>query len=546
MVVSVSSPASAAGRDVLRQGGNAVDAAVATAFALAVTFPEAGNIGGGGFMLIHPGRRGRAGLAEPVVIDYRETAPEAATADMFASADAAHPPSSESMVGVPGTVRGLALAHRRFGHMRWDQLVAPAVRLARDGFEVDADLAAALNAALARAGNFPEFRRTFAPPRSGAPWVAGDRLVQPELARTLEKIAAKGEAAFYTGPVARAIAGTVREGGHGGGGVLTEEDLADYRAKVRPPVRGRFRGFDVYGPPPPSSGGVAVVEMLNILESFDLRRDGRWSPRTLHRMVEAMRRAFLDRAVFLGDPDFGNVPVAGLTSKLYAENLAAGIDDNRASSSEKLAAASGVTIEANSAESPHTTHFSVIDADGMAVSNTYTLEQAFGGMLVVKGCGFLLNNEMGDFNPRPGHTDATGRIGTPPNVAAPGKRMLSSMCPTVVARDGKVVLVTGSPGGRTIINTVLCVVLNVLEFDMPLRDAVDAPRLHHQWLPDTIAMEPALRKGHPEAVEALRQLGHVIADKSPRQGDAHSIAVQTDGKYVGVADTRRSGAAAGY
>jgi gamma-glutamyltranspeptidase/glutathione hydrolase len=544
MVVSVSAPASAAGRDVLRQGGNAVDAAVATAFALAVTFPEAGNIGGGGFMLIHPGRGGGAGRAGPVVIDYRETAPEGAMADMFASADAAHPPSSESMVGVPGTVRGLALAHRRFGHMRWDQLVAPAVRLARDGFEVDADLAAALNAALARAEDFPEFRRTFAPPRPGAPWGAGDRLVQPELARTLERIARKGEAAFYTGPVARAIAGTVREGGRGG--VLTEQDLADYRAKVRPPVHGSFRGFDVFGPPPPSSGGVAVVEMLNILESFDLRRDGRWSPRTLHRMVEAMRRAFLDRAVFLGDRDLGNVPVAGLTSKLYAENLAAGIDDNQVSSSEKLAAAAGVTIEADPGESPHTTHFSVIDADGTAVSNTYTLEQAFGGMLVVKGCGFLLNNEMGDFNPRPGHTDVTGRIGTPPNVAAPGKRMLSSMCPTVVARDGKVVLVTGSPGGRTIINTVLCVVLNVLEFDMPLRDAVDAPRLHHQWLPDTIAIEPALRTDHPEPIEALRRLGHVIADKSPRQGDAHSIAVRADGQYVGVADTRRSGAAAGY
>jgi gamma-glutamyltranspeptidase/glutathione hydrolase len=463
---------------------------------------------------------------------------------MFAAADAHHPPSSESMVGVPGTVRGLALAHRRYGRLPWKQLVEPAVVLARDGFEVDADLAAALNAALARAGNFAEFRRTFAPPRPGAPWRAGDRLVQPDLAHTLDRIAGQGAAAFYGGPVARAIADTVRRGE---GGVLTEQDLADYRAEVRPPVHGRFRAFDVYGPPPPpSSGGVAVVEMLNILETFDLRRDGRWSSRTLHRMVEAMRRAFVDRATFLGDSDYGTVPVAGLTSKLYADNLAAGIDDDHSSSSEKLAAAAGITIDASAAESSHTTHFSVIDADGTAVSNTYTLEQAFGGMLVVKGCGFLLNNEMGDFNPRPGHTDRTGRIGTPPNVLRPGKRMLSSMAPTVVARDGKVVLVTGSPGGRTIINTVLCVLLNVLEFDMPLREAVDAPRLHHQWLPDTITVEPALRTDHPEAVEALRRLGHVIAEQSPRQGDAHSIAVRADGTYVGVADTRRSGAAAGY
>jgi gamma-glutamyltranspeptidase/glutathione hydrolase len=554
MVVSVSAPASAAGRDALRRGGNAVDAAVATAFALAVTFPEAGNIGGGGFMLIHPGRgsdnrrhdRRGDGPVDPIVIDYRETAPASATADMFANADAPHPPSSESMVGVPGTVRGLALAHREYGRLPWRVVVSPSVALARDGFKIDTDLAGALNAALARAASFPEFRRTFAPPAADGKWHAGDRLVQPDLARTLERIADEGEAAFYTGPVARAIADTVREGNRGG--VLTEGDLASYSAKKRPPVHGTYRGFDVYGPPPPSSGGIAIIEMLNVLENFNLRRDGRWSPRTLHLMIEAMRRAFLDRARYLGDTDFvAGVPLDRLTSKSYAKELAAGIDEGRASSSEALAAAAGITVNGAGAPEPaHTTHFSVIDGAGMAVSNTYTLEQAFGGMLVVKGCGFLLNNEMGDFNPRAGHTDATGRIGTPPNEARPGKRMLSSMAPTVVARDGKVVLVTGSPGGRTIINTVLCVVLNVLEFEMPLREAVDAPRLHHQWLPDAVTVEPALRAEHPEAIEALRRLGHVIAEQSPRQGDAHSIAVRPDGKYLGVADTRRSGAAAGF
>jgi gamma-glutamyltranspeptidase/glutathione hydrolase len=541
MVVSVSAPASEAGRDAMRHGGNAVDAAVATAFALAVTFPEAGNIGGGGFMLVHPGRG--AGPPDPVVIDYRETAPAGATPEMYAAFGPGRPPSSQSMVGVPGTVRGLALAHRRFGRLRWDQLVAPAVRLARDGFEVDADLAAALNAALARAGEFPEFRRTFAPPGADGRWRPGDRLVQPDLARTLRRIADEGEAAFYTGPVARAIADTVREGGRGG--ILSEADLASYEAKPRPPVHGTFRGFDVYGPPPPSSGGVTLVEMLNILETSDLRRDGRWSPRTLHRMIEAMRRAFLDRARYLGDADFTDAPLGRLTSKSYAKELAAGINDDHATSSQALAAEAGVAIDGDP-EPAHTTHFSVIDGNGMAVSNTYTLEQAFGGMLVVKGCGFLLNNEMGDFNPRPGHTDRTGRIGTPPNVARPGKRMLSSMAPTIVARDGKVVLVTGSPGGRTIINTVLCVVLNVLEFQMPLREAVDAPRLHHQWLPDAVVVEAGVRAAHPGAAEALRELGHVIAEQSPLQGDAHSIAVRPDGKYLGVADTRRSGAAAGF
>lgn len=542
MVVSVSAPASAVGRDVLRAGGNAVDAAVATAFALAVTFPEAGNIGGGGFMLVHPGRADGTGSApaEPVVIDYRETAPAASTRDMFAGDK---PPSSHLLVGVPGTARGLAVAHARYGKLPWKRLVDPAVALARGGFRIDRDLAKALNEALAKAGEFPEFRRVYSKPAAyGAgpsQWNAGDLLVQPNLALTLQLMADGGDAAFYRGPVAAQIVATVREGG----GVLTESDLAKYDAILRYPVHTSYRGHDVYAPPPPSSGGVVLCEMLNMLETFDLRRHGRWSPLTIHLMAETMRRAYFDRARFLGDADFVTIP-PGLTIKSNAGRLAQTIDPGRATTSESLAAAAGLAIADPPRESEHTTHFSVIDAAGMAVSNTYTLEQSFGGMVVVKGYGFLLNNEMGDFNPRPGHTDRSGRIGTPPNVAAPGKRMLSSMTPTIVAKDGRVVLITGSPGGRTIINTVLCVVLHLLEFRMSPRDAVDAPRMHHQWFPDRLQLEDRTPQTHRGILAALCSRGHTI-DVRPRQGDAHSIFVTHDGKTIGVADKRRSGAAAG-
>ncbi|MBI1913211.1 MAG: gamma-glutamyltransferase [Planctomycetes bacterium] len=529
MVVAVSRPAAEVGLDVLKKGGNAVDAAVATAFALAVTWPEAGNLGGGGFMLVHPG-----GKEEPVVIDYRETAPAAATRRMF---DSDRPPSPYKVVGVPGTVRGLSLAHRRFGKLSWKDVVLPAVRLAEDGFLVDAPLATSLNRELRRSKNFPELVKVYGKDRGRKVWQDGDRLVLKDLGRTLRRIAEEGPDAFYSGLTADLIDAEMKRGG----GLITKTDLAGYRAKVRRPVHGTYRDFDVYAPPPPSSGGIALVEMLNILEHFDLRRDGRWSARTLHLTVEAMRRAYLDRARYLGDPDLVRIPDR-LTTKEYARTLAKDIDLRKATPSTSLA--KDIPL---SGEGEQTTHFSVIDGNGMAVANTYTLEASFGSRVVVRGGGFLLNNEMDDFNPRPGVTNRKGLIGTPANEVAPGKRMLSSMTPTIVTRNGRVYLITGSPGGRTIINTVCGVVLNVLEFEMSVRDAVDAPRLHHQWLPDVIRVEAALAREQARTLEKLREMGHAIERTSATQGDAHSIRVDPrTGPYEGAADRRRGGWAAGY
>jgi gamma-glutamyltranspeptidase/glutathione hydrolase len=525
MVVAVSPEGADVGRDVLLRGGNAVDAAVATAFAMAVTYPAAGNLGGGGFMLVYPG-----GGAEPVVVEYRETAPAAVSRGMFRKTDSVY---SHKAVGVPGTVRGLALAHQRFGRLPWRDLVRPAVKLAEEGFVLDGYLAGSLNALVAGSPEFPELRRVFGKDGGAAEWKAGDRLVQKDLARTLRLIAEGGPDAFYRGPVADLIAAEMRHGG----GLITRGDLAAYHANLRRPVHGTYRGYDVYGPPPPSSGGTCLVEMLNVLENFDLRKRGRWSPETLHLMAEAMRRAYCDRARFLGDPDFAAVP-AFLTSKEYAKKLAHSIDPAKATRSEDLAPDLALAPEGDS-----TTHFSVIDADGMAVANTYTLERSFGSRVVVRGAGFLLNNEMMDFNWFPGVTSRDGTIGTDPNQIAPGKRMLSSQTPTVVARDGKAVLITGSPGSRTIINTVLQIVVNVVDFGMDARAAVDAPRLHHQWFPDRLRFEGVAE--HAAAVERLRAMGHVVV--GTRQGDAHTIYVDPKtGAYVGAEDRRIMGTASGF
>ncbi len=524
MVVAVSPQGARVGCDVLLAGGNAVDAAVATAFAMAVTYPSAGNIGGGGFMLVHPGKG-----TEPVVIEYRETAPASARPDMFAKTDTIY---SHKAVGVPGTVRGLWLAHQRFGKLPWKDVVAPAVRLAEEGIVLDDTLADSLNWVVGSSPEFPEFERVFG--KNGkADWRAGDRLVQPDLARTLHLIAEHGPDGFYAGPVAELIAAEMKRGN----GLITAADLSAYRANERKPVHGTYRGYDVYAPPPPSSGGTCLVEMLNVLENFDLRGQGRWSPQTLHLLVETMRRAYCDRARYLGDRDFVTVP-AFLTSKEYARKLAVSINRGRATRSEDLAPDIQVNGEADS-----TTHFSVIDPEGMAVANTYTLERSYGSRIVVKGAGFILNNEMMDFNWFPGVTTRDGGIGTLPNQIAPRKRMLSSQTPTVVAKDGKVVLVTGSPGSRTIINTVLQVVVNVIDFGMDARHAVDAPRLHHQWFPDRVRFEGV--EEYRPAVERLRAMGHVVT--GTRQGDAHTILVDPKtGTITGAEDKRISGKAAGF
>jgi gamma-glutamyltranspeptidase / glutathione hydrolase len=524
VVVCVSPPAADVGLAVLKKGGNAVDAAVAVAFAMAVTWPEAGNIGGGGFMMVAPPGK------DVTCFEYRETAPAAAKVDLFADGKVTW--LDHKAAGVPGTVRGLALAHAKYGKLAWKDVVTPAVELAEKGFAVNAPLARGLNGVLADAKTTnAEFKRVYGKP-DGTKWQADDTLVLKDLGRTLRIIAEKGADAFYTGDLADLLAKEMKDGG----GLIAKADLEAYKAHERKPIHTTFRGYDVYGPPPPSSGGIAVAEMLNVLENYDLKKLGRWSPEANHLMVEAMRRAFADRARHLGDPDFTKIP-DHLATKDYAKKLAAGIDPKKATASADVAPEIALDKESES-----TTHFSVIDKDGMAVSNTYTLENSYGNRVVVRGAGYILNNEMTDFNPRPGFTSTKGQIGTKPNQIAPGKRMLSSMTPVIVLKDGKPVLVTGSPGGRTIINTVLCVVLNVTEFEMSIEDAMSAPRTHHQWFPDAATFEGV--KAYPELVAKLKAMGHTITES--RQGDAHSIWIDPKtGVRVGAADKRRDGKAVG-
>lgn len=531
MVVSATQAASEIGRDVLKRGGNAVDAAVATALALAVDWPEAGNLGGGGFMLIRP-----ADGRSPVCIDYREMAPAAASTTMYRRDE---DPYTHRIVGVPGTVRGLALAHERFGKLPWKDLVLPAVALAENGFTVDEVLADSLNGVLERSSvksepAYAELRRVYGR-ADQRPWKAGDRLVLPDLGATLRQIAEDGPDAFYRGRIADLIAEEMQRGR----GLITKDDLARYVAKVRTPVRGEFRGHEILGPPPPSSGGTCLVQMLRVLETFDLRQHDRLSARNLHLIAEAMRRAYCDRAKYLGDADFVAIP-PHLTTPEHARRQAASIDPQRATPSATLAPEIALAPE-----SPDTTHFSVCDRDGMAVANTYTLEASWGSRIVVRGAGFVLNNEMIDFNWTPGRTDRSGAIGTPANLIAPGKRMLSSQTPTIVSRDGKAVLITGSPGSRTIINTVLQVVLNVTEFGMDLPTALATPRIHHQWFPDQIKVENVADPKLDAAVEQLRALGHDVV-RIRRQGLAHSIAIDSSGVIHGGGDRRRGGFAAGF
>lgn len=527
LVVSVSAPASDVGAAILASGGNAVDAAVATAFALAVTHPSAGNIGGGGFMIVRT-PDGRA-----TTFDYRERAPLASTPTMYLGSDGnidrSLTASGWLAPGVPGTVRGMEMAHRHFGKLPWADVVRPAAELAMRGWPLSPALARSINSQLrGKMGRFPSSVAAYSKP-GGGEWQAGDTIRLPDLGRALMDIATKGADVFYTGWIADSIDAQMRANG----GIIRKADLAQYRAVERAPVTGTFLGYNIISMGPPSSGGTVLIETLNMLERLGVERMSRTSAEYLHARIETARRAYLDRARYLGDADFVKVPLDRLLSQAYADSLARTIDRSKATRSVDLGS-DIVTV----AESEETTHFSVVDATGMAVSNTYTLEAGYGSGVVVAGAGFLLNNEMGDFNKKPGETNTRGDIGTPANLIAPGKRMLSSMTPAIVARDGKLVLVTGSPGGRTIPNTVIDVVLGVTAFKMNVREAVDAPRLHHQWLPDNTRVEAGAAPA--SVIEELRKMGHDIEmSRGLGQGDAHSIFFDArTGTAYGANDTR--------
>ncbi len=526
LVVCTSAPACDAGASVLARGGNAVDAAVATAFALAVTHPAAGNIGGGGFMIV------RTLSGETTSFDFREQAPLGSTRTMYLGKDGRIDRNLTNAgylaPGVPGSVRGLAMAHGKFGRLPWKDVVMPGVLLAENGFQVSAALARGLNREVkGPMAKFPASVAAFGKP-GGGEWREGDRLVQADLAKSLRAIATDGADAFYKGWIADAIAADMKANG----GLITKQDLAKYAAKERTPLTGRYKEFEIISIPPVSSGGVALLEMLNIVEPLDLKSKGLLTAPALHYQIEAMRRAYLDRARHLGDPDFVKVPVDTLISKQHARKVSASIDPAKASRSAEL----GKDIVTAVAEPDETTHYSVIDRSGMAVATTTTLEGSYGSHVVVKGAGFLLNNEMGDFNQKPGETNATGDIGTPANLIDPGKRMLSSMTPTMVLKNGKVVLITGSPGGRTIINTVFTIVLGVVEYGLNGRQAVDLARMHHQWLPDRVAIEKDNGPSE-EVLSKLRAMGHDISTGG-RQGDAHSIWVAPEGAVYGVPEKR--------
>ncbi|MGA7166738.1 MAG: gamma-glutamyltransferase [Pseudolabrys sp.] len=530
MVVAQEQRSARIGIEILDRGGNAVDAAVAVGFALAVTYPRAGNIGGGGFMVIHLGKTG-----EDAAIDYRETAPAAATETMFLDANGEPDPKksrdSGLSVGVPGTVAGLALAHAKYGSGKLSlaELIEPAIELARNGVEIVDDIADTLPLAQPRIARWHSSAPVFLN-SDGTVLMPGQDLLQPDLAITLRAIASDGPKGFYEGPVAEKIVAAVRKAG----GVMTTEDMKNYRAILREPVRGTYRGYDIVSMPPPSSGGVHLIEMLNILEGYDLAKLPRGE--SLHVLAEVMKRAYADRATFMGDPDSVKMPVAGLISKKYAAALRTQIG-NQATPATEVRSGNPADFEGQ-----NTTHFSVIDSDGNAVSNTYTLNFSYGLGLVAEGTGVLLNNELDDFTSKPGTANAYGLVGYNANLPGPGKRPLSAMTPTIVMKDGKPFLITGSPGGSRIISTVLQIIVNVIDFHLPVDQAVSAPRVHHQWQPDELSAEPGIS---PEILDGLVKRRHKVV-LTPPQTSANSIEITADG-YVGAADRRTRGSlAAGY
>jgi len=543
MVASVHELASEVGVQIMQSGGNAVDAAVATGFALAVVHPQAGNLGGGGFMLIR--------MADGVThfVDFREKAPAAATADMYLDAQGNVIERASLVgykaIGVPGSVAGLAYAQKNYGKLPLAQVVAPAIKLARDGYALawedardlrDNDLA-----------KFSESKRIFQ--RDGNYYKPGETFRQAELARTLERIA-KDPDEFYHGAMARELAASI----HKGGGLVTAEDLAGYEVKERKPIRGTYREYDIISAPPPSSGGIALVEILNILEGYDLAKFGAGSASAIHLAVEAYRRAFFDRAEFLGDPDFAKIPVAQLIAKKYAAGWRDSIDPAHASASKDLQrpavfneleeyAKSHPLDLASVREPENTTHYSVVDPAGNAVAVTTTLNDSFGSRVTAEGLGFLLNDEMDDFTSKQGVPNTYGLIQGPANAIGPGKRPLSAMSPTIVLKDGKLFLVLGSPGGPTIITTVANVLMGVVDFGMDIQEAVNAPRFHHQWLPDEIRAEDRIS---PDTLVILRAKGHKFKMEH-LWGDGECIEVDPrTGERLGASDGRNNGKAVGY
>jgi len=550
VVVSIHELGSRAGLDILRAGGNAVDAAVATGFALAVVHPQAGNLGGGGFMLI------RLADGRTHFVDYREMAPAAAAANMYLDAQG-NVIENASLIGykaagVPGSVAGMVYAEKAYGKLTLGRVMAPAIKLAQDGYPLAwQDTRDFQDEELAK---FPESRHIFQ--RNGNYYKQGEVFRQPELARTLERIA-RDPADFYHGAMAHELAASMQKGG----GLITAEDLAHYEVKEREPIRGTYRGYEIISAPPPSSGGIALIEILNILEGYDLGKAGDRSAASVHLTVEAFRRAFYDRAEFLGDPDFSKIPVAQLIDKKYGAAWRESIDPAQASVSKDLkrpAIFSELEQYASQHSQPlavrepaHTTHYSVVDSDGNAVAVTTTLNDSFGSRVTAEGLGFLLNDEMDDFAAKTGVPNLYGLIQGPANAIGPGKRPLSAMTPTIVLKDGKLFLVLGSPGGPRIITTVANILMGVVDYGMNIQEAVNAPRFHNQWLPDVVNVE---RWFSPDAVRLLEQMGHKVesgetagGDTAPYWSDGECIAIDLKtGERLGASDVRNNGKAVGY
>jgi len=523
IVSSQEMKASEIGLRVLKEGGNAIDSAVAVAYALAVTLPKAGNLGGGGFMILHSAKDKKAHA-----FDFREMAPAAATRDMYLAAngevDEKRARFDPTSVGVPGTVRGLAVIHEKFGSKPIKELMQPAITLARDGFPVSPGLAADLVTLEKRLKSSPEITKVFYK-ENGEPYALGETLVQRDLAWSLEQIAEEGEGAFYEGAIAQKLVDFMENEG----GLITAADLKNYRVAGRVPVRGFYRGFEIVSMPPPSSGGVHLIQMLNILENTSLKAAGHNSARSIHLLTETMKYAYADRSAHLGDPDYVEVPMEWLTSKSYGKELYAKIQADKATPSSEIKP--GVAVLS---ESGDTTHFSIMDKEGNAVSMTYTLNFSFGSLQMAPGTGILLNNEMDDFSAKPGVPNGYGLLGGEANAIQPGKRPLSSMTPTIVLKDGTPYLVTGSPGGSKIITTVLQTVLNVVEFEMNIAEASSLPRVHHQWLPDTLLYESGISV---DTLNNLRTLGH-DPQLSPTMGSVQSV-MKIGGRFEGYSDPRR-------